>query len=407
MNNTKIENNKTSENSWSIVNGTKKDKLSKNILSLSDFEKEAKKKLPRPIFGYIASAAESGKSEQDNILSFNSWSFLPRILQNVSSRSQSTHLLSKTWSSPFGIAPMGISALSTYQGDLVLASAASKAGIPFILSGVSLTPLETIMKAAPNSWFQAYLPGDQERIDSLIFRCKTAGVHTLVITVDIPVPGNRENNVRSGFSMPLRPSLRLAIDGIARPSWLFKTFLRTLKNGIPHFENAYAERGVPVISSHALRDFSSRDHLNWNHIAKIRESWNGELIIKGILNVNDAIHAKKIGVDGIILSNHGGRQLDGAVSPLHILSNVVAELPDFPIMIDGGFRRGSDVLKALALGAKFVFIGRPFNYAAATAGKNGVLHAIDILQSEIDRNLAMLGINTIEELSPELLIRTS
>lgn len=392
--------------SWSVVHGTSKKGPLGKILALNDFEQAAQKKLPRPLFGYIAGSAESGKSHRDNVSSFNRWSFVPRVLENVSSRSQETELLSSTWSSPFGIAPMGIAALSTYRGDLVLATSAARANIPFILSGVSLTPLETVMKAAPNSWFQVYLPGDQKRIDALIDRCQRAGVRTLVVTVDIPVPGNRENNVRSGFSMPLRPSFRLAWDGLTRPAWLFNTFLRTLKDGVPHFENAYAERGVPVISSSAVRDFSNRDHLSWDYISRIRKTWKGTLILKGILNVNDAVRANRIGIDGIILSNHGGRQLDGTVAPLKVLPNIVAALPDLPVMIDGGFRRGSDVLKALGLGARFVFIGRPFNYAAAVAGGAGVSHAIDLLRSEIDRNLAMLGVTNVKELSPDFLTST-
>lgn len=396
----------STNDSWSVVHGNSKKGPLGKILALNDFEQAAQKKLPRPLFGYIAGSAESGKSHRDNVSSFNQWSFVPRVLENVSSRSQETELLSNTWSSPFGIAPMGIAALSTYRGDLVLATSAARANIPFILSGVSLTPLETVMKVAPNTWFQVYLPGDQKRIDALIERCQRAGVRTLVITVDIPVPGNRENNVRSGFSMPIRPSFRLAWDGLARPAWLFNTFLRTLKDGVPHFENAYAERGVPVISSSAVRDFSNRDHLSWDYISRIRDIWKGTLILKGILNVNDAVHASRIGMDGIILSNHGGRQLDGTVAPLKVLPNIVAALPDLPVMIDGGFRRGSDVLKALGLGARFVFIGRPFNYAAAVAGCAGVSHGIDLLCSEIDRNMAMLGVTSVKDLSPDFLTST-
>jgi L-lactate dehydrogenase (cytochrome) len=378
-----------------------------NILALNDFERAAQKKLPRPLFGYIAGSAESGKSHRDNVSSFERWSFVPRVLENVSGRSQQASLFSRSWSSPFGIAPMGIAALSTYRGDLVLATSAAQANIPYILSGVSLTPLETVMAAAPDSWFQVYLPGDQQRIDALVARCQRAGVRTLVVTVDIPVPGNRENNVRAGFSMPLRPGLRLAWDGITRPSWLFNTFLRTLKDGVPHFENAYAERGAPVISASAVRDFSNRDHLSWEHIARIRESWKGTLVLKGILSVHDAARADRLGVDGVILSNHGGRQLDGTVAPLNVLPDIVAALPGLPVMIDGGFRRGSDVLKALGLGARFVFIGRPFNFAAAVGGSAGVAHAIGLLRAEIDRNLAMLGVTCIGDLSPDFLTRSA
>jgi L-lactate dehydrogenase (cytochrome) len=174
---------------------------------------------------------------------------------------------------------------------------------------------------------------------------------------------------------------------------------------MPHFENSYAERGAPIVARNVTRDFGMRDHLNWEHLAQIRRQWKGRLIVKGIMHQQDARIARESGVDGIIVSNHGGRQLDGTVSPLRVLSKIVAEAGDIPVMMDSGIRRGSDVLKALALGARFVFVGRPFLYAAAVGGQAGVLHAIDILSTEINRNMGLLGINTLNEMRPELLVR--
>jgi L-lactate dehydrogenase (cytochrome) len=377
----------------------------RDVLCLDDFEAKARRHLPRPIFGYIAGAAEDNASLRGNRNAFDDYGFTTRTLVDVSQRHQAVELFGHAYSSPFGIAPMGIHALSTYRGDLVLAQAAQQAGIASIMSGSSLIPMETVAQAAPNTWFQAYLPGDPARIKALVDRVEKAGFKTLVITVDLPVSANRENNVRTGFSTPLRPSLRLAWDGLTRPSWLVGTLLRTwLKHGVPHFENSFATRGAPIVSSRVLRDFSARDHLNWGHLAQIRRQWQGHLMIKGILSVADARTAQAHGADGIILSNHGGRQLDGAVSPLRLLAPVVAALGEMPVMIDSGFRRGSDVLKALALGARMVFVGRPFNYAAAVASEAGVLHAISLLQEEVDRNMAMLGVNRCTELSPECLV---
>jgi L-lactate dehydrogenase (cytochrome) len=224
--------------------------------------------------------------------------------------------------------------------------------------------------------------------------------------VDIPVSANRENNVRTGFSTPLKPSLRLAWDGLTRPRWLAGTFMRTLlAHGMPHFENSFATRGAPIVSSSVLRDFSARDHLSWEHVARIRRQWPGTLIIKGILHPQDAALARQHGADGIIVSNHGGRQLDGAVSPLSALPAVAEAAGNMTVMMDSGVRRGSDVLKALALGASFVFVGRPFNYAAAVGGEAGVSHAIGLLRAEVDRNMAMLGINHVQEMGPDLLVR--
>jgi len=303
---------------------------------------------------------------------------------------------------------MGISALSAYRGDIVLARAAREQGIPAILSGTSLIPLEDVIREAPGTWFQAYLPGDPQRIDALVERARRAGYETLVLTVDIPVSANRENNVRTGFSTPLKPSLRLAWDGLTRPRWLAGTFMRTLlAHGMPHFENSFATRGAPIVSSSVLRDFSARDHLSWEHVARIRRLWPGTLIVKGILHPQDAAQARQHGVDGIIVSNHGGRQLDGAVSPLHALPGVAAAAGNMTVMMDSGVRRGSDVLKALALGASFVFVGRPFNYAAAVGGEAGVSHAIGLLRSEVDRNMAMLGINHVREMQADLLMRVA
>lgn len=377
----------------------------RDVLCLDDFEIKARRHLPRPIFGYVAGAAEDNRSRHDNCAVFGEYGFTTRVLVDVSRRSQEVELFGMRYASPFGIAPMGINALSAYRGDLVLARAAQQAGILSIMSGTSLIPLETVAQAAPKTWFQAYLPGDPARIEALVERVAKAGYGTLVLTVDIPVSANRENNVRTGFSTPLRPSLRLAWDGITHPSWLLGTLLRTLVlHGMPHFENSFATRGAPILSRNVQRDFSARDHLNWTHLDQIRQQWKGNLVVKGILSVPDALTARDHGVDGIILSNHGGRQLDGAVSPMRVLAPVVDAVGSLPVMIDSGFRRGSDVLKALALGARMVFVGRPFNYAAAVAAEPGVAHAISLLRDEVDRNMAMLGVARCADLSRDLLI---
>ncbi|MBU9333922.1 alpha-hydroxy acid oxidase [Burkholderia multivorans] len=379
----------------------------RNMLSLHDFEARARRVLPRPIFGYVSGAAEDNRTRDDNRSVFDEFGFTTRVLRNVSARTQAVDLFGQRFAAPFGIAPMGINALSAYRGDIVLARAAQAAGIASIMSGSSLIPLEAVAAAAPSTWFQAYLPGDPERIAALLERVARAGYRTLVVTVDIPVAANRENNVRTGFSTPLRPSMRLAWDGLTRPRWLIGMFARTLlRHGMPHFENSFATRGAPILSAHVLRDFSARDHLDWTHLAQIRAQWKGSLVVKGILSVEDALAARDVGADGIILSNHGGRQLDGAVSPMRILRDVVTALePAFPVMLDGGFRRGADVLKAIALGARMVFVGRPFNYAMAVAGEAGVAHAIRLLQEEVDRDMAMLGARTCRELHPGLIVR--
>lgn len=393
-------------NAWQAFDGARRSGRTRNLLSLDDFEAAARRVLPRPIFGYVAGAAEDNRALADNRRAFDELALVPRVLCNVAQRQQGVTLFGTRYASPFGVAPMGIAALSAYRGDVVLARAAAAARVPAVLSGSSLIRLEEVMDAAPGTWFQAYLPGTPERIDALLQRVAAAGVQTLVVTVDIPVAGNRENNIRAGFSTPLRPGLRLAWDGLVRPRWLAGTLLRTLaRHGMPHFENSFAERGAPILSSRVQRDFAERDHFDWSHIARIRRLWRGPLVVKGILGPLDAALARQHGVDGIIVSNHGGRQLDGAVAPLRVLPAIAEQAGGaMAVMLDGGIRRGTDVVKALALGAQAVFVGRPFNYAAAVDGEAGVGAAIGLLRAEVDRNLAMLGATACADLGPQHLM---
>jgi L-lactate dehydrogenase (cytochrome) len=377
-----------------------------HILSLDDFEHAARRHLPKPIFAYISGAVERNQSLRANAASFEQYEFLPRMLVDISRRTTATTLFGKRWSAPFGLAPMGISALSAYRGDLVLTQAAAAENVPMVMSGSSLIRMEDVVQANPDAWFQAYLPGDEPNIVALVQRVQAAGYRTLVITVDASIASNRENNIRAGFSTPLRPSLSLAWQGVTHPRWLFGTFLKTIAvHGMPHFENNYARRGAPILSPSVERDFSDRGHLNWQHFRMIRRMWPGQLVIKGLLDVRDARIAVGCGADGIIVSNHGGRQLDGTVPPLRVLPGIVQACPEVPVMVDSGFRRGTDVLKALALGAKFVFIGRPFNYAASVAGEAGVRRAITLLREEVSRNMAMLGVNTLAELDASYLVK--
>ena len=378
----------------------------RGIHALDDFEAAARRHLPRPIFGYVAGAAETGASNRDNRAAFDELRFLPRVLNNVAGRSQKKMLFGREWNAPFGIAPMGVSALTAHRGDLVLAESAARAGIPMIMSGSSLTRMEDVARAAPESWFQAYLPPTPERIESLVDRVARAGFGTLVVTVDTAVRGNVENYARAGFTSPLRPDLALLWQGLTHLRWTFGTFLRTLAtSGMPHFENNDTDKRTPIVARSVVRDFSGRAHLDWAAMRRIRDQWRGRLVLKGILHPGDAQRARDAGMDGVILSNHGGRQLDGAVSPLRAIEAARLAVGDLPLMVDSGFRRGSDVLKALALGADFVFVGRPFNYANAIAGAAGVAHAVEILSREIDTDLGLLGVNGLAELDQRHLLR--
>ncbi|AHV94028.1 alpha-hydroxy acid oxidase [Bordetella holmesii] len=370
-----------------------------SFLSLHDFEPAAKKRLPRQLYGYLRHGAEDGMAIEANRQAFAGIHLCPKVLTDVSNRSSSISLLGQTYSAPFGLAPVGLAAMWCYRADKVLAQAAQEHNVPAIMSGASLVPMEEVAQAAPQTWFQAYLPAEQERIQALLTRVRNAGFSTLVLTVDLPVSPNPEAYARHGFSAPLKPSLRMAWDGLSHPSWLMSTFLKTLfRHGMPHFENWRAERGAPIISARVERDTQGRDKVSWPHVALARRLWQGPLIIKGILRPDDALLAAKTGCDGIIVSNHGGRQIDGAVSGLDMLPEIVAAVPNLPVMLDGGIRRGTDILKALSLGARCVFVGRPMHYAATVGQRAGVEHAIQILKTELHRNTALLGLNHPQEI---------
>jgi L-lactate dehydrogenase (cytochrome) len=369
-----------------------------DILSLEDLEPAAQRYLPHCIFSFISGGVETNASRHENRAAFEDYDFYPRVLNDVSTRTTAKALFGKSYSAPFGIAPMGGTGLAGYRADLALASAAAAENVPFILSGASLVRMEDIARANPEAWFQAYLPVERPAIGALIDRVAAAGYRNLVITVDVPVGGNRENLVRAGYTSPLRPTFKLAFDAASHPRWLFGTALRTLRHhGMPYYENSTAERGMAVFSNAAVRAHL-RDSLSWRDLEWIRDRWKGKLILKGVLSSADAQNAHQIACDGVIVSNHGGRQLDGAAAPLRALPGIKDAAKGMTVMMDSGIRRGTDVIKALALGADFVFLGRPFLYAASIGQEAGVRRAIDLLRSEVHRNLAFLGSRDLSEL---------
>jgi L-lactate dehydrogenase (cytochrome) len=378
----------------------------RRYLSLDDFEAAARARLPKYLYGYISGGAESDAAVADNRRAFEEYGFVPRVLNDVSNREQTTNLFGKTYAAPFGIPPMGSAALCAYRGDIVLARAAAAINVPMCLSASSLITLEDVRRENPAAWYQAYLAGEPSRIEPLVDRVAAAGYDTFVVTADVPVPANRENNIRNGFQVPLAITPRLAWDIVTHPHWLFGTWARTLMNyGMPHFENMDAMRGPPVLAKNLMRNIGRRDQLAWKHVELIRRRWKGKLVVKGLIAPADARIARESGVDGVIVSNHGGRQLDHTVSALRTLPEIAAEANGMTVMLDGGIRRGTDVIKALALGAQFVFVGRPFLYAAIAGGQAGVERALTLLRHEVDRDMALLGIRSINEISPDLVRR--
>lgn len=376
----------------------------KRVRSLGDLEVRARRRLPRAIFGYVRTGVEDGEAYRANRSSFSRWALRPKVLAGVQSPDLTVEIFGQRYSAPFGVCPMGGAALGRFRGDLELASGAAAENIPLLLSGASAVPLETVRQICSVSWFQAYLPAARDAAAALARRASEAGFTVLVVTVDVPVMSNRSHYERFGFSLPLRPTPRLVADAFIHPRWLVGTLLQTLlRDGAPHYENFGPVRGGSLIGGPpASRERAS---LSWDDIAALRANWSGKLVLKGLLHPADAERAKQEGVDGVIVSNHGGRQLDSAVTALDALPDMAAAAPGVEIMLDGGVLRGSDIIKALARGARFVFVGRPFYYAMAVAGRVGVRHAAQILKNEMTRDLAMAGLRNIAELGPDALRR--
>lgn len=378
----------------------------RRYLSLDDFEPAAKRLLPRMLYGYISGGAETDASVRDNRQAYQEYGLVPRVLMDVSKRDTTTTLFGKTYAAPFGIPPLGSAALCAYRGDIVLTRAAAAMNVPMILSAASLIKLEDVKRENPNAWYQAYLAGDDVRVEAMVDRVAAAGYDTFVVTADVPVPPNRENNIRNGFQVPLAITPQVAWDTLTHPHWLLGNFLRTVVNhGMPRFENMDAAQGPPVLSKNLMRNIGNRDQLAWHHVELIRRRWKGKLVVKGLLAPQDAHIARESGADGVIVSNHAGRQLDGAVSSLRVLPEIAAKANGMTVIVDGGIRRGTDILKALALGADFVFVGRPFLYAAVVGGEAGVTRALTLLRDEVSRDMALLGIRTLDEIMPDMVRR--
>ena len=374
----------------------------RNILSLNDFEAAAKRYLPKSIFAYVHNGAESEVTLRDNREAFKDWQVVPRVLVGVANRSQKATVFGETYDSPFGVAPMGMESLVGYRGDLMIARACAARNIPFIQSGASLIRLEDIRAACDTAWFQAYLPIDFDDMRGLMDRVRNAGFKTLVITVDMTAGSKHENTVRAGFNAPFRLNFRTFWDGATHPFWSIGNFIRTIvKHGMPHFENLDAGRGAAIVSSGTRN--TTRTGQSWETIARVRDEWKGNLVVKGLLDPRDVKLAAEAGVDGVIVSTHGGRQIDGVIPSIRALPGCVAAAGDMPVMIDSGIRRGTDIIKCLALGAKFCFVGRPFNYAAIF-GQEGVEHAIGLLRAEFSRDTGNMGINALSEITRDRIV---
>ncbi|GAA1465310.1 alpha-hydroxy acid oxidase [Microbacterium thalassium] len=367
-----------------------------SALTVYDLRTIAKRRTPKAAFDYTDGAAEGELSLDRARRAFEDIEFHPGILKPAPSVDTSVQILGGSSALPFGIAPTGFTRLMQTEGEVAGASAAGAAGIPFTLSTLGTTSIEGVKAANPHgrNWFQLYVMKDREISYGLARRAAEAGFDTLMFTVDTPVAGARLRDKRNGFSIPPQLTLGTIINAIPRPWWWFD-FLTT-----PKLEFASLSSTGGTVGE--LLDAAMDPTISYEDLAVIRDIWPGKIVVKGVQNVEDSKKLVDLGVDGIVLSNHGGRQLDRAPIPFHLLPKVVREVgKDATVMIDTGIMNGADIVASMALGAKFTLVGRAYLYGLMAGGREGVDRMIEILRSEIERTMKLLGVASIEELQPK------
>ncbi|MDX2202392.1 MAG: alpha-hydroxy acid oxidase [Hyphomicrobiaceae bacterium] len=370
-------------------------------INFDDLRKLAKRRLPKIAFDWIEGGLEDEDGLARNYSSLRDVRLVPRYGIDVTTRDQRAELFGRTYAGPLGIAPTGLAALFRPGADLMLAEAARKANVPFIMSGAGTGLIEDLGRIAPeHGWYQLYCAKDRAISEDQVKRVRDAGLSTLVITVDVPVGSKRERNLRNGFSRPLKLTLRTKLEACLHPAWL----MEFMRSGVPVFSN-WAKYAPPGATPDEVADFVAQQTpspCSWADIEGFRRLWPGKLVIKGIMHPDDAVRCAAIGVDGVMVSNHGGRQLDKSPGPIEVLPAIVAAAGDkLTVMYDSGIRRGSDVVAALCLGARYVFVGRATLYGTAAAGVAGATRALDIFRDEIDRTMAQIGAPDIRSLGPQ------
>ena len=382
------------------------DDKSLGAYNIFDLREIARRRLPKGIFEFVDRGTEDEVALRNNRAAFERIRLKPRTLVDVSRRNQGITLFGQSHQMPIAIAPTGTAGLMWYHGELELARAAAAAGIPFTLATGSMTAMETVAKEAGGTlWFQLYMWPDRSLSHKLVERAKAAGYQALVVTVDGAVSGNREYNLRNGFTIPFSFTRRNVTDVLMHPRWMLSVLLRYLvTTGMPRYENYPSELRAKITARPMGRSMMKNDSLNWDDLRALRKMWPRTLLVKGIMHAQDAVLAADCGADGVIVSNHGGRNLDSSMAPIEVLPEIVeAAGRRTTVIVDSGFRRGSDVVKALALGAKAVLIGRSTLYGTAAGGEAGAARAIGIFREEIDRVLALIGCLGVAELGRECL----
>ena len=377
-----------------------------SCFNIEDFRQTAKKRLPRMIFDYIDGGADDEVTLHRNQNSFSKFQLMPRVLRDVGDIDLSTTVLGQKIDLPIIIAPTGQTRMFHHTGETAVARAAAKAGTIYSLSSVSSTSIEDTAKASDGpKWFQIYVWRDREVTREFMARCRESGYHALCLTVDLPVHGNRERDLRNNLTFPASLTPKTVADVLCHPRWLYH-YLTEPKIEIA---NVTGSSHGDVSDEGGLLDYITRQFdptVNWDDVAWMIEQWDGPFLIKGIVNPEDAKLAVELGVDGIVISNHGGRQLDFTPPTIEVLAEIAQAVDGrAEIILDSGLRRGTDVIKALALGATAVMIGRPYLYALAAGGEAGVDRMFELLRSEINRDMALLGCTKISDLTPDFIHR--
>lgn len=373
--------------------------------NIEDLRRMARKRLPRGIFEYIDGAAEDGIALQHNHEVYRSLKIKNRVLIDVSKRSTATEIFGKKITMPYGISPTASAGLTSDRGEIALAKAAARMDVPYTAATSALTPMEEIFEAAGgNLWFQLYMWVDVDLRMAFVKRVKAVGYETLLVTVDGSVGANREHDQRNGFSMPLQYSPKLIAQVLANPGWCLRVLApQYIKRGAFRKANYPPELASKLTDKTTDHEHTKPDTQCWDDIKRIRDIWPGNMLVKGLQSLEDAVLAVQHGMDGVVLSNHGGRYLDCAPAPLQIVPEVRRAVGDrLKIIIDSGARRGSDIVKAIAVGADMVMSGRPTLYGSAVAGEAGAFRALEIFQTEMDRIMAQLGLNSIDEIGPHI-----
>ena len=368
--------------------------------SIADLRSRARRRLPRVVFDFIDGGAGDETALADNQAAFRRLRMVPRVFRACRNRELACTLLGQRYALPFGVTPMGLCNLAWPGTDAALARVCAQAQIPYALSTMASTDIETIAALAPGHvWFQLYIGGDAALAQSLLARAEAAGIRTLVLSVDANFPARRLRDRRNGFALPLRPSVRLAADLLSHPAWS----LCTLAAGTPGFANFVARAGASTLPISAMLQSLAQAQIDWQTLEQARARWPHRLIVKGVLHPQDAERIRALGADAIVVSNHGARQWAGVPATIDVLPAIRAAVgDDFALILDSGVRSGDDIVKALAAGADFVLLGRAFLYATAALGAQaGAAAAIEILRAELDTALAQLGCASLPALRAE------